>query len=148
MGEKTILLVEDNPNDEELTLRTLHKSRIANKVAVVRDGAQALDYLFGAGEQAGRDLPVLPQLILLDLKLPKIDGLEVLRRLRAHPRTRLLPVAILTSYREEKDMLSTYDLGANSYIHKPVDFKQLSEAVRQLGLAWLVLNAPQPERKS
>jgi two-component system response regulator len=131
---KTILLIEDNPDDELLTLRTLKRSNIANEVIVARDGAEALEYLFGEGVR------VRPELVLLDLKLPRIDGLEVLRRLRADRRTHLLPVVILTSSREQQDIVDGYDLGANSYIRKPVDFDQFSEAVRQLGLYWLVLN--------
>jgi CheY-like chemotaxis protein len=137
---KTILLVEDNPDDEVLTLRALKKNNIGNEVVVARDGAEALDYLFGAGAYAGRDLSVMPQVVLLDLKLPKVDGLEVLRRMRADERTKLLPVVILTSSREQQDLVDGYGYGANSYIRKPVDFAQFMEAVRQLGLYWLVLN--------
>jgi len=144
MNDKIILLIEDNPDDEELTRLALQESNILNQVVVARDGVEALDYLFGVGTQAGRDLSVMPQLILLDLKLPKIDGLEVLRRLRADERTRLLPVVILTSSNEERDLLSGYGLGANSYVRKPVDFGQFIEAVRQLGLYWLVLNQSAP----
>ena len=144
MSEKVILLVEDNPDDEELTLRALAKSNIMNRVVVARDGALALDYLFVRGDFATRDPKETPQVILLDLKLPKLDGLEVLRQLRADPRTKLLPVVILTSSREEQDILRGYDLGANSYIQKPVDFTQFVDAVRQLGLYWLVLNQPPP----
>jgi two-component system response regulator len=139
-----ILLVEDNPDDETLTLRALRKNNILNEVVIARDGAEALDFLFGHGPFAGRDVTIQPQIILLDLKLPKIDGLEVLRRLRQDPRTRLLPVAILTTSNEERDILASYELGANSYIRKPVDFEQFMEAVRQLGLYWLVLNVPPP----
>jgi two-component system response regulator len=139
-----ILLVEDNPDDETLTLRALRKNNILNEVVIARDGAEALDFLFGRGPFAGRDVTIQPQIILLDLKLPKIDGLEVLRRLRQDPRTRLLPVAILTTSNEERDILASYELGANSYIRKPVDFEQFMEAVRQLGLYWLVLNVPPP----
>lgn len=144
MSEKVILLVEDNPDDEELTLRALRKSNITNRVVVARDGAAALDYLFVRGDHAGRDPGELPQVILLDLKLPKIDGLEVLRRLRSDARTKLLPVVILTSSVEEQDIMRGYDLGANSYIRKPIDFTQFVEAVRQLGLYWLVLNQAPP----
>ena len=141
---KVILLVEDNPDDEALTLRALRKNNILNEVVVARDGVEALDYLFGTGVHSGRDTNAQPQLILLDLKLPKIDGLEVLGRLRADPRTRLQPVTILTSSDEERDIVSSYQLGANSYIRKPVDFEQFIEAVRQLGLYWLVINIPPP----
>jgi two-component system response regulator len=144
MRSKIILLVEDDPDDEALTLRALRESKISNTVVVVRDGADALDYLLGTGGYAGRNARDLPQLILLDLKLPRVDGLEVLRRLRAAERTRLLPVVILTSSNEEKDVIRSYANGANSYIRKPVDFEQFVEAVRQLGLYWLVLNEPLP----
>ena len=140
MDKKIILLVEDNPDDEALTLRALRKNKVLNEVVVARDGAEALDYLFGEGSYAGRDMSVMPQIILLDLKLPKVDGLEVLGRIRADDRTRLIPVIILTSSREEQDVVSGYDLGANSYIRKPVDFVQFIEAIRLLGLYWLVLN--------
>lgn len=144
MAERTILLVEDNPDDVQLTLRALKKNNIMNEVVVVGDGAIALDYLFGTGAYAGRDLARMPAVVLLDLKLPKVDGLEVLRRLRADGRTRLLPVVILTSSKEEQDLANGYKLGANSYIRKPVDFNQFMEAARQLGLYWLVLNEPPP----
>ena len=137
---KTILLVEDNPDDEVLTRRALKKNNIGNEVVVARDGAEALDYLFGMGTYEGRDMSEMPQVVLLDLKLPKVDGLEVLRRLRADERTRLLPVVILTSSGEQQDLVDGYGYGANSYIRKPVDFAQFVEAVRQLGLYWLVLN--------
>jgi two-component system response regulator len=140
MREKVILLVEDNPDDEALTLRALKKNDIQNQVVVARDGAQALEYLFGTGERKERDPKVSPELILLDLKLPRVDGLEVLRRIRADERTRLLPVVILTSSKEQRDLVEGYGYGANSYIRKPVDFGQFVEAVRQLGLYWLVLN--------
>jgi two-component system, response regulator len=136
---KVILLVEDNPNDEALTLRAFKKHNIGNDVVVARDGAEAIEYLLGASAAA-----IKPQLVLLDLKLPKIDGLEVLRRLRADPRTKLLPVVVLTSSNEDKDMVESYSLGANSYVRKPVDFTQFVDAVRQLGLYWLVLNEPPP----
>jgi len=140
MRDKTILLVENNPDDELLTLRALKKNNVFNKVVVARDGAEALDYLFGEGAYAGRDTSDVPQLVLLDLKLPKVDGLEVLRRLRADERTRLLPVVILTSSREQQDLLDGYGYGANSYVRKPVDFAQFSRVVEQLELYWLVLN--------
>lgn len=143
-NEAVILLVEDNPQDEELTLRAFRKSKILNPVVVARDGAEALDYLFARGAHAGRDTSIMPQLILLDLKLPKMDGLEVLQQIRADDRTRLLPVVILTSSVEEQDRLGGYGLGANSYVRKPVDFTQFMEAVRQLGLYWLVLNERAP----
>ncbi|MBZ0112720.1 MAG: response regulator [Thermoanaerobaculia bacterium] len=144
MGKKTILLVEDNPDDELLTLRALKKSKIHNEVVVVRDGAEALDYLFATGSFSDRDPTQLPQVILLDLNLPKVGGLEVLERLRAHPPTSLLPVVILTSSLEEIDLLRGYQLGANSYVRKPVDFDQFVNAARHLGLFWLVLNEPPP----
>jgi two-component system response regulator len=141
---KVILLVEDNRDDEALTLRALRKNNISNEVVVAHDGVEALDFLFGTGRHAGRDLTVMPQVILLDLKLPKVDGLEVLRQLRANERTRLLPVVILTSSNEERDLINGYGLGANSYVRKPVDFSQFTEAVRQLGLYWLLINEPAP----
>ena len=139
-----ILLVEDNPDDEALTLRALKRNNILNEVVVARDGAEALEFLFGTGRHAGRDTELQPQLILLDLKLPRLDGLEVLRRLRADDRTKLLPVVILTSSTEDQDRIAGYELGANSYVRKPVDFSQFVEAVRQLGLYWLVINQPAP----
>lgn len=144
MHTKIILLVEDNPDDETLTLRALSKSKILNEIVVARDGAEALDYLFGTGAHAGRDTSIQPQLILLDLKLPKIDGLEVLKRLRADSRTALLPVTVLTTSNEERDVVTSYRLGVNSYVRKPVDFDSFIEAVRQLGLYWLVLNIAPP----
>jgi two-component system response regulator len=144
MDSRTILLVEDNPDDVELTLRALRKNKIANEVVVAQDGAEALDYLFATGAHAGRDLSQVPAVVLLDLKLPKFDGIEVLRRLRADDRTRLLPVVILTSSKEEQDLINGYKFGANSYIRKPVDFNHFIDAVRQLGLYWLVLNEPPP----
>ena len=147
MKEKVILLVEDHPDDEELTMRALAKNNILNQVVVARDGVQALEYLLGTGAHAGRDTTVMPQLILLDLKLPKIDGLEVLRRLRANERTRFLPIVILTSSKEEQDLIKSYKLGANSYIRKPVDFLEFTKAVQQLGLYWLILNEPVPDRR-
>ncbi|HXT38505.1 MAG TPA: response regulator [Candidatus Angelobacter sp.] len=144
MNKKIILLVEDNPDDEELTRLAFEKSNVANELAVVRDGVEALDYLFGTGTHAGRDPGAMPAVILLDLKLPKIDGLEVLRRLRADDRTKLLPVVILTSSREQEDVKS-YSCGANSYVRKPVEFEEFVQAVRQLGLYWLLLNETRTE---
>jgi len=143
-GDRVILLVEDNPRDEELTLRALRNSNVLNPMVVARDGAEALDYLFARGAYADRSATALPQLVLLDLKLPKVDGLEVLEALRADERTRLLPVVILTSSVEEQDLIRGYSLGANSYVRKPVDFVQFIEAVRQLGLYWLILNEIAP----
>ncbi|HMI88531.1 MAG TPA: response regulator [Polyangiaceae bacterium] len=147
MSERTILLVEDNPNDEALTLRALKKSNILNPVVVARDGAEALDYLFSRGAQEGRKPAGNPEVVLLDLKLPKVDGLEVLRQLRADDRTKLLPVVLLTSSIEDQDLLRGYALGANSYVRKPVDFNQFVDAVKQLGLYWLVLNQRPPDSK-
>jgi two-component system, response regulator len=144
MTERVILLVEDSASDEELTLRALRKHNIANRVVVARDGAEALDYLFRQGGHASRDPDEVPQIVLLDLNLPKIGGLEVLRRIRADERTRLLPVVILTSSREDKDLNQGYSSGANSYVVKPVDFTQFAEAVRQLGMYWLVINEGAP----
>lgn len=137
-----ILLVEDNPNDVELTLHALKKNNLTNRVYVVRDGAEALEYLFSSGAYTGRDLNQTPKVILLDLKLPKVDGMEVLKRIKADERTRSIPVVVLTSSREERDIVDSYRLGVNSYITKPVDFDQFTEAVRQLGLYWLLLNQP------
>lgn len=139
-NDKVILLVEDHPDDEELTMRALAKNNILNEVVVARDGVQALEYLFGTGAYAGRDLSQMPQIVLLDLKLPKVDGLEVLRRMRADERTKFLPVVILTSSKEEQDIVKSYQLGANSYVRKPVDFQEFTTAVQQLGLYWLILN--------
>jgi CheY-like chemotaxis protein len=141
---KTILLVEDNPDDEALAIRALKRHHISNEIVVAHDGVEALDYLFGTGQYTGRDLSLKPSVVLLDLKLPRIDGLEVLRRLRDDERTRLLPVVILTTSNEEQDMLDSYSLGCNSYIRKPVDFVQFSEAIRQLGMYWLLMNEPPP----
>lgn len=143
--QRLILLVEDNDDDVELTLRALRRNRVANVVDVVRDGAEALEYLAATGKFAGRDPDDLPQLMLLDLKLPKVGGLEVLERVRSDPRTKRLPVVILTSSNVESDLARSYDLGANSYIRKPVDFTQFMEAVNQLGLYWLVLNEAPPQ---
>jgi two-component system response regulator len=140
----TILLVEDNADDEVLTLRALRQNNILNKVDVARDGAEALDYLFCQGAHKTRDPSQKPAIVMLDLKLPKVDGLEVLRRIRSEERTRLMPVVILTSSKEEQDLINGYSLGANSYIRKPVDFKQFVSAVGQIGLYWLVLNEPPP----
>ena len=140
---KVILLVEDNPDDEALTLRAFAKNNIGNRIVVVRDGAEALDWLFKRGRHAVRGEPE-PQIVLLDLKLPKVDGLEVLRQMRDDPRTKLMPVVILTSSKEESDVLRGYELRANSYIRKPVDFARFVEAVREIGMYWLVLNEPPP----
>jgi two-component system response regulator len=145
MNSKIILLIEDNPSDVGLTQRALAKSHIANELVVVGDGQEALDYIFGAGAYAGRDVTQMPALVLLDLKLPRLEGLEVLRRIRADERTRWLPVVILTTSKEEQDVAASYDLGANSYIRKPVDFAQFAQAVQHLGLYWLVLNEPPPK---
>lgn len=139
-SEKRIFLVEDNPDDELLTLLAIKDNNIVNEVIVAHDGEEALDYLFGTGKYIDRDLSAMPQVVLLDLKLPKVDGLEVLKKIRSHPLTQLLPVVILTSSKEEVDIIKSYQLGANSYIRKPVDFEQFSEAIKQLGLYWLVLN--------
>lgn len=146
MDGKFILLVEDNPDDVELTLRALKRNKVENGVEVVRDGAEALDFLFGTGAYADRDTGVMPVVILLDLKLPKIDGLEVLRRLRNDERTKFIPVVILTSSDEEQDIVQGYNLGANSYVRKPVDFDKFCEAVRQLKLYWFLLNEPPPTK--
>jgi two-component system, response regulator len=139
-----ILLVEDNPDDEALTLRALRRAKLGNDIAIVRDGAEALEFLFGGGAHPDGEMSAVPQVVLLDLKLPKIDGLEVLRRLRADDRTKTLPVVILTSSNEDEDRIRGYELGANSYVRKPVEFAEFAEAVRQLGLYWLVLNQPPP----
>ena len=147
MDDKVILLVEDDANDEALTLRALHKHKITNVVVVVRDGAEALDWLFARGAHAGRDPTVLPQVVLLDLKLPKVGGIEVLRAVRDDPRTKRLPVVLLTSSKEDQDLIAGYNLGANSYVVKPVDAAQFVEAVRQLGLYWLVLNEAAPNSR-
>lgn len=140
MEKKVILLVEDNPKDEALTLRALTKGNINNDIVVTRDGVEALDYLFGTGKYDGRDMDVMPQLVLLDLKLPKVDGLQVLQKIRAEGSTKRLPVVIFTSSSEQEDMIKSYDSGANSYIRKPIDFLQFMEATQQLGLYWMKLN--------
>lgn len=147
MKEKIILLVEDNPDDVELTLRAFKKNNILNRVIVAKDGVEALDYLFDTGMYAGRDVKEMPVVTLLDLKLPKIDGLEVLKRIRQDERTKLIPVVILTSSAEQKDVVNGYSLGANSYVRKPVEYNQFVEAVRHLGLYWLLLNEPPPMGK-
>ncbi|HTN43096.1 MAG TPA: response regulator [Nitrospiria bacterium] len=147
MQKKVIMLVEDNPNDEALTLRALKKNNIANEVVVARDGAEALDLLLGQESHVGQDDGQIVSVVLLDLKLPKVDGLEVLKKLRENPKTKLLPIVVLTSSKEEQDMLQSYSRGANSYIRKPVDFAQFIEAVRQLGLYWLVLNEVPPQER-
>jgi len=141
---KTILLIEDNASDIELTRRALERSHVANQLVVVHDGQEALEYLFGTGAHAGREISSLPGVTLLDLKLPRVPGLEVLRAIRADARTRRMPVVILTSSNEERDVAASYDLGVNSYIQKPVDFKRFVEAIQQLGLYWLLLNEPPP----
>jgi two-component system response regulator len=145
---RIILLVEDNPGDEALTMRALKKNNIRNEVVVARDGVEALDYLFGTGPHAGRDVTQLPHIVLLDLKLPKVDGLEVLRQIRSDERTRLLPVIMLTSSLEDRDIVESYAHGCNSYVRKPVDFTEFTEAVRQLGLYWLVINVGAPKIRS
>ena len=145
MNRNPILLVEDNPDDQTLILRALKKNNILNEVVLVRDGVEALDYLFSTGAHQGRDPDLMPQVVLLDIKLPKLDGLEVLKRIRADERTKRLPVVILTSSREQQDLMTSYDNGVNSYIQKPIDFNQFSEAVRKLGLYWILLNIPPPK---
>jgi len=145
MSNKTILLVEDNADDEALALRALRKNHILNEVVVARDGAEALDYLFATGSYSDRDASMLPEVVLLDLNLPKINGLDVLKRIRASDNTKFLPVVVLTSSKEERDLVASYDNGANSYIRKPVDFVEFSEAVQHLGLYWLVLNQLSPK---
>lgn len=141
---KVILLVEDNPDDEALAIRALNRHHIGNEIVVAHDGVEAMDYLFGTGAYAGRDTSIKPAVVLLDLKLPRIDGLEVLRRIRDNEPTKLLPVVVLTTSSEEQDLLDSYSLGCNSYIRKPVDFLQFSEAIRQLGMYWLLMNEPPP----
>ena len=144
--EKTILLVEDNPDDEQLALRALRKRNISNPIVVCRDGAEALEYVFGTGKYEGRSPAEFPAITLLDLKLPKVDGLTVLKRIRADERTRLMPVVVLTSSNQEADIIRSYELGANSYVRKPIEFEQFMEAVNQLGLYWMLLNEPPPDR--
>lgn len=144
MDNKVILLVEDNPNDEVLTLRALKKNKIVNDIVVAHDGVEALDYLFGKGQYAGRDTRSMPQMVLLDLKLPKVDGLQVLQKIRSNELTKRLAVVVFTSSTEEEDLVKSYDLGANSYVRKPVDFEQFLDATRQLGIYWLVLNEVAP----
>ncbi len=144
---KVILLVEDNESDELLTIRALTKAKLANEMVVTRDGEEALDYLFGTGSHAGRDVSDLPTVVLLDLNLPKIGGLEVLRRIRADERTKRLPIVVLTSSAEDEDVIRSYDLGANAYVRKPVDFDQFAESIRTLGLFWFVVNNPAPLRR-
>lgn len=141
---KVILLIEDNPNDEELTIMAFERNKISNRIVVARDGAEAIDYLFSQGAYSERDMADTPQLVILDLKLPKVDGLEVLRAIREDERTRRLPVVVLTSSKEERDIIEAYDLGSNAYVRKPVDFVQFTEAVKQLGMFWLLLNEPCP----
>jgi two-component system response regulator len=144
MSEKMILLVEDNPDDEELTLRALRQAKVANDIVVARDGAEAIEFVFGEGRHAGRDTSKMPAVILLDLKLPKLSGLDVLQRLRADERTRLVPIVVLTSSSEDEDMLKSYRSGANSYVRKPVEFGAFVGAVSQLGVYWVLLNQPPP----
>jgi two-component system response regulator len=144
MEPRTILLVEDNPDDEELTRRALKEANIANEIIVARNGLEALDFLFGTGAHADRDLTRLPQLILLDIKLPRLNGFQVLERLRADPRTRLIPVVILTGSSEEEDVLASYQLGANSYVRKPVEFERFTDVIKQVGLYWLLVSQAPP----
>ena len=146
MADAVILLVEDNPDDVELTLRAFKKHSVSNRIVVAHDGLEALDYLFGTEAHAGRGTAELPAVVLLDLKLPKIDGLEVLQRIRADRRTELIPVVVLTSSKEQQDLIKSYQLHCNSFVRKPVDFTQFAEAIRQLGLYWLLLNEPPPAR--
>ncbi len=146
MTQGTILLVEDNPDDETLTLRALRKNHILNEVVVAHDGVEALEYLFGEGPHAGRDTAVQPQVVLLDLNMPRLSGLQVLERMRSDPRTRLVPVVVLTSSKEDDDLVRSYSLGANSYVRKPVDFAEFVSAVRQLGMYWLLVNQVAPSR--
>ena len=144
MTDRFIMVVEDNADDEELTLRALSAAKVGNRVVVARDGVEALDFLFGTGTHAGRDTSVMPAVVLLDLKLPKVDGIEVLRRVRADPRTKFLPIVVLTSSKEQQDVVASYNLGSNSYVRKPVNFGEFSQAVGQLGLYWFLLNETPP----
>jgi CheY-like chemotaxis protein len=144
MSQKMIMVVEDNPDDEELTLRALRQAKIANEIVVTRDGNEALEFVFGKGQYAGRNLERMPAVILLDLKLPKLSGLEVLKQLRSDPRTKLIPVVVLTSSSEDEDMLRSYQVGANSYVRKPVEFASFANAVSQLGMYWMLLNETPP----
>jgi len=146
VSDKLIMVVEDNPDDEELTLRALRQGKVANDIVVTRDGSEALEFMFGTGKYAGRDLSRMPAVILLDLKLPKLSGLEVLQRLRADERTRLIPIVVLTSSSEDEDMLRSYESGANSYVRKPIEFGAFASAVSQLGVYWMLLNQPVPKR--
>jgi two-component system, response regulator len=146
VSDKLIMVVEDNPDDEELTLRALRHGKVANDIVVTRDGSEALEYMFGTGKYAGRDLSRMPAVILLDLKLPKLSGLDVLQRLRADERTKLIPIVVLTSSSEDEDMLRSYQSGANSYVRKPVEFSAFASAVSQLGVYWMLLNQPVPKR--
>jgi CheY-like chemotaxis protein len=146
MSERTILIVEDNPDDEEFTLRALHRAHVTNEIVVTRDGKEALDYLFGENQFAGRDMSDMPAVILLDLKLPKLSGIDVLRRIRAEPSTKLIPVVVLTSSSEDEDMLNSYESGANSYVRKPVEFAAFASAVARLGAYWMLLNEPAPRK--
>lgn len=145
MKQGTIVIVEDNPDDEALMLRAFKQHKLTNEIVVLRDGVEAIEYLLGTGAHAGRDTALMPQIILLDLKLPKLNGLDVLKRLRADPRTKIVPIVVLTTSKEEGDMIASYNLGANSYVVKPVDFTKFVESVKQLGLYWLLLNQT-PER--
>ena len=147
MTERTILLVEDNPDDEEFTLRAMRRANVRNEIVVVRDGSEALDWLFGQGLHAGRDATATPAVVLLDLKLPKLSGIEVLRRIRADALTRFIPVVVLTSSNEDEDMLDSYESGANSYVRKPVEFAAFADAVAKLGAYWMLLNEPAPTRR-
>ena len=145
MADKTILIVEDNPDDEEFTMRALRRAKVTNEIVVTRDGSEAVDYLYGGGEYAGRDLSSMPAVVLLDLKLPKLSGIDVLRRMRAEESTKYVPVVILTSSSEEEDMLRSYASGANSYVRKPVEFADFAHAVASLGVYWMLLNEPPPK---